>query len=336
MQKKVSVIIPVYNSEASLRRCLDSVCLQTYKNIEIICINDGSLDDSGRILDEFACSDNRLKIIHQSNSGAASARNVGLDIVSGEYIVMVDADDYIHQSMIEKMLNIAAETKCDLVLSGMLHIGGKKKNTVSLTNLCEGLQKVNPRSFFMDFAPGPVAKMYRTDVIQQFNIRFPYGIAMGEDAVFVARYMYHSEKLFVIKEPLYIHDSSDETSATSRFASGKHLLSVYAQTLALPSIIYDSFVCCGTGKQPLHKWVPCLLNMQLIENDWVMYCAPKSNEVQSELKKIAREQYKKLAGKLSWYERIYICVSRFPTLFRGKLMRLAGKIKNRIFVSKEI
>lgn len=331
MQKKVSVIIPVYNSEASLRRCLDSVCLQTYKNIEIICINDGSLDDSGRILDEFACSDNRLKIIHQSNSGAASARNVGLDIVSGEYIVMVDADDYIHQSMIEKMINIAERTNCDLVLSGMLHNGGKKKNTVSLTNLREGLQRVNPRSFFRDFAPGPVAKMYSTDIIRQFNIRFPYGIAMGEDAVFVARYMYHSETLFVIKEPLYIHDSSDVASATSRFASGKHLLSVYAQTLALPGIIYDSFVSSGAGKQPLHKWVPCLLNMQLIENDWVMYCAPKRNEVQGELKKIAREHYKKLAGKLSWCERIYICVSRIPTLFRGKLMRLAGKVKRMIF-----
>lgn len=327
MEKKVSVIIPVYNCEASIRRCLDSVCRQTYKNIEIICINDGSFDDSGRILDEIAFFDNRLKIIHQSNSGAAAARNAGLNIVSGEYILMVDADDYVHPSMIEKMIKIIEQTKCDLVLSGMLQVGCKKNNIVKLTNLRAGLQKVNPQSFFRDFSPAPFAKMYRTDVIHQFNIRFPHGIAMGEDAVFVANYMYHSENIFVIKEPLYIHDTSEAASATSRFVTGKHPFTVYAQTLALPSIIYETFVRSGDGKQPLNKWMLCLLKMQLTENDWVLYCAPKDKGVRSELEKLANVNYKSIANKLPFISRQIICVSHFFRLFKARLMRYAGRLK---------
>ena len=98
----ISVIIPVYNVEKYLRRCLDSVIAQTYQNLEIICVDDGSIDDSGKICDQYAVRDARIKVIHQENQGLSAARNRGLDAAEGEYIAFVDSDDYILEDMYKR------------------------------------------------------------------------------------------------------------------------------------------------------------------------------------------------------------------------------------------
>ncbi len=102
---KISVIIPVYNVEQYIEECLDSLLNQTYKNLEIICIDDGSTDRSGWICDQYVKKDSRIKVIHQKNSGAGAARNKGLDIASGDYIAFVDSDDYIEKNMYEELYN---------------------------------------------------------------------------------------------------------------------------------------------------------------------------------------------------------------------------------------
>lgn len=104
MENKISVIVPVYNVEAYLHRCVDSIINQTYQNIEIILVNDGSPDKSGKICDEYATKDRRIIVIHKINEGSSCARNAGLDIATGDYISFVDSDDYINVSMLEKML----------------------------------------------------------------------------------------------------------------------------------------------------------------------------------------------------------------------------------------
>lgn len=108
----VSVIIPVYNSEKYLSECLESVANQSYHNIEIILIDDGSHDNSGTICDEFAAKDERIKVIHKENGGVSSARNVGLAIMSGVYVTFVDSDDYIKNNMIEQMLSYQKKQRC--------------------------------------------------------------------------------------------------------------------------------------------------------------------------------------------------------------------------------
>lgn len=113
---KVSVIIPVYNTEKFLRKCLDSVCNQTLQDIEIICINDCSTDGSLEILREYAGKDNRIKLIELfENGGAAKARNIGIDIAHGEYIGFVDSDDFVDLDFYEKLYNKAVETGADAV-----------------------------------------------------------------------------------------------------------------------------------------------------------------------------------------------------------------------------
>ena len=112
---KVSVIIPVYNTERYLRRCLDSVCNQTLSDIEIICINDCSTDNSLDILKEYADKDKRIKIINfKENKGAAVARNTGIDIVNGEYIGFIDSDDFVDSDFYEKLYNTASENNSDI------------------------------------------------------------------------------------------------------------------------------------------------------------------------------------------------------------------------------
>ena len=100
----VSVVVPIYNTEKYLRNCLDSIIAQTNQNLEILLVDDGSTDSSGKIADSYAKKDTRIKVIHQKNTGLSSARNTGINHSSGEYLTFVDSDDYIATQMIEKML----------------------------------------------------------------------------------------------------------------------------------------------------------------------------------------------------------------------------------------
>ena len=111
---KVSIIVPIYNMEQYLNRCLESIINQTYENIEIILINDGSKDNSLEICKNYAKKDNRIMIIDQKNSGVSSARNSGLDKATGEYLAFVDPDDWIDKDGIEKMVDFALKHKCDI------------------------------------------------------------------------------------------------------------------------------------------------------------------------------------------------------------------------------
>lgn len=114
-EQLVSVIIPVYNVGRYLPQCFDSVTSQTYRNLEIIVIDDGSTDDSGSICDQYAEKDDRIRVIHTDNRGLASARNLGLENVSGEYISFIDSDDWIEPQTIEMFIRTALETEADIV-----------------------------------------------------------------------------------------------------------------------------------------------------------------------------------------------------------------------------
>ena len=114
MDSLVSVIVPVYKVEKYLSKCLDSIVNQTYKNLEIILVDDGSPDNSGKICDEYAQKDSRIKVIHKENGGLSSARNAGLDIATGEYIAFADSDDSVHLDFVEKLYRAIKEENADI------------------------------------------------------------------------------------------------------------------------------------------------------------------------------------------------------------------------------
>ena len=120
----ISIILPIFNVEQYLPKCLDSIANQTYKNFEVFLVDDGSTDGSGKICDEFSLKDKRFKTIHQANSGISAARNVGLALASGEYITFADGDDYLHPQMLETLLQTAKQTGCELSMVGCKRVYG--------------------------------------------------------------------------------------------------------------------------------------------------------------------------------------------------------------------
>lgn len=116
---KISIIIPVYNVQAYIDRCLNSVLMQTYSNFEVICIDDGSKDDSGKICDSFCAKDNRISVYHMENHGVSHARNCGLSLMQGAWFCFVDPDDWIEPNYIEKMYSLAKDKNCDIVACGI-------------------------------------------------------------------------------------------------------------------------------------------------------------------------------------------------------------------------
>ena len=117
----VSVIIPIYKAEPYLKKCLDSIAAQTYKNLEIILIDDGSPDNCGRICDEYAANDPRVKVIHKQNGGMSDARNTGLDNATGEYLTFIDSDDYVSENFVDTLLNALRDNDADMSVCSFVY-----------------------------------------------------------------------------------------------------------------------------------------------------------------------------------------------------------------------
>ena len=171
---KISIIVPVRNVAKWLRECMNSLINQSFKKIEIICIDDGSTDDSGKILDEYAQKDNRIKVIHKENGGVSSARNAGLDIATGEYIAFVDPDDYVHPKTYEYAYNYAKNDNVDILRFNYRPFNDGHDNfNVDDINLEDA--KVMPlleylKCHLMHYCWG---YLFKSNLIKNDNIRFP-------------------------------------------------------------------------------------------------------------------------------------------------------------------
>ena len=178
---KVSVIIPVYNAEQYLRQCLDSVVGQTLKDIEIICVDDGSQDNSVAILKEYAARDSRLRLIREKNRGAGAARNQGLREATGEYLSFLDADDFFEQDMLEKAVARAEEYDAQIVVfnSDQYHMDKRQFVPVPWVMVQEDIPPYMPFSYrqltgnvFLSFVGWAWDKLYRRDFVEAHGLRF--------------------------------------------------------------------------------------------------------------------------------------------------------------------
>ena len=205
---KVSVIIPVYNVEKYLRQCLDSVVNQTLKDIEIICVDDGATDNSGIILDEYAAKDNRVKVIHKQNGGYGKAMNVGIEHATGEYIGIVEPDDYIELNMFEVLYNTALKTKVDFVKSDFYlftedliqherPLAPSKSYYGKVIHAKEGEELFN-----MDM--NTWTGIYKTEYIKKNNIRYNETPgARYQDQGFWFQTLIFADSAYFINQPFY-------------------------------------------------------------------------------------------------------------------------------------
>lgn len=222
---KVSVVIPIYNVEKYLERCINSVVNQTYENIEIILVDDGSPDNCPAICDDWAKKDNRIKVIHKPNAGLGMARNTGIDNATGEYIFFFDSDDYVDETIVEKCVKSACETKSEIVIYGrkeLLEDGSvieKKINSDKSFYDAELIKKkLLPAMFTYDMGFGISAwgKMFSLETIKRNNLKFKSEREIiSEDAYFSLEIFSCVSGVSIINEGLYYYYKRENSLSRS-------------------------------------------------------------------------------------------------------------------------
>lgn len=213
MTPKVSVVLPVYNVEKYLERCINSIVEQTYTDIEIILVDDGSPDNSPEICDQYAQRDSRVKVLHKPNGGLSDARNAGLEIALGEFIMFIDSDDYVEPHMIESLINIIRNEESDVVIFGFFaDFVDCYEKLLSTRITCP----VNGHYIYSTFKDIPIDgdmvglfgyawnKLYTVDVIKSNNMKFTKNISLVEDILFNGPLLMKCEKITFVHEP-FVH-----------------------------------------------------------------------------------------------------------------------------------
>ena len=204
----ISIIIPVYNAEKYLRRCIDSVLSQSFTDFELILVDDGSKDKSPQICDEYASQDTRVRVIHKANGGVSAARNDGLDIAKGEYITFIDSDDWVEREYLETLSNYR---DYDIVFFShrMIYEDGyttefkfeaKEGDKQNIWEIVASLRKNAVGSNFYGYTWN---KMFRRDIIEKYKIRFIEGLRISEDEVYTLDYCTHAKSIKVLPLCLY-------------------------------------------------------------------------------------------------------------------------------------
>lgn len=218
----ISVIVPVYNAEKYLSTCIESILSQTYTNFELLLVDDGSTDNSGVICDEYAQKDNRIKVIHQENSGVSSARNAGLKICNGDYIQFIDSDDYIKSSFLEILYSAIMNDNSQIAVckATTVLIDGteKESNSKVIDNIC--LEKNEATVFlFNEMNNALWNKLISKDVIK--NIAFEEGRTFGEDPYFLVQILNNCDKVSFVPDELYYYRKNEGSITSTRFSEKK-------------------------------------------------------------------------------------------------------------------
>ncbi len=217
----ISVIIPAYNVEEYIEKCIYSILDQTYKNIEVIVINDGSTDNTGNLINNILGSNDRGIVIHKSNSGVSAARNSGIEVSSGEYLIFVDGDDFISPDLVEYMLHLVNSTKSDFCLSTSCFTMTGEKQTKK-----EFIKKIYSEDATVlllspDVMVGCWNKIYKRELIVNNKIWFSTELFYGEGLSFITRVSQISKSIGVGNRKVYYYRRNNENSATTKFDISK-------------------------------------------------------------------------------------------------------------------
>lgn len=232
MKPKISVIIPVYNSELYISECIDSLQHQSLNDIEIILINDGSSDDSGKICRAYANTDKRIKLIEQENRGVCEARNAGLNSACGEFVAFVDSDDWMHERGLELLLAAYENTGADLIVANMGFVDGSKIRTIRVFDKPftstdrEWINKYQVACIGYGYNPNPGTKfnitglgsmgnkLFKREILELNALRFdPYTLGIYEDNLFVLHYLEQCEKISYIDDTIYYYRKVSDSNS---------------------------------------------------------------------------------------------------------------------------
>jgi glycosyltransferase involved in cell wall biosynthesis len=204
---RLSIIVPVYNSEEYLRQCIDSILNQKFEDYELLLINDGSTDDSGNICNEYTERDKRVKVYNQENSGVSAARNIGLEHSTGEWITFVDSDDYLRTNY---FFDIENNKDADWILLNIeREMNSQPEVFLDFDNCYFEMNTFTERySLYPDF-PSPWGRFFKSEIIKTNNIRFNQGLKFGEDAVFNISYLQYCRIVYTSNSSSYVYRDTE-------------------------------------------------------------------------------------------------------------------------------
>lgn len=206
--QKISIIVPVYNVASYLSECINSLLNQTYKNFEIILVDDGSNDDSGMICDDYDSKYNNIKVVHQENAGLPAARNAGLKVATGEYIGFIDSDDYIDKDMYRILVEKIIETNADMAICNFQTFNCLGKNPIVKRYVDETITYSDTKcvDFYKCCLDSSCNRIYKADIIRKENIWFEdKKIVAQEDFWFLTRYLTFAKKIVTCENSLYLY-----------------------------------------------------------------------------------------------------------------------------------
>lgn len=235
---KISVIVPVYNSEKVIKRCVDSILKQTYSDFELILINDGSKDKSIDILKDYEKKDLRIRVIDNENNGVSETRNIGINEAKGDYIQFVDSDDYIDENMLKESLEQLEKNSVDIIMNG-IYLDIEKNGIVNSSTQTYEYKFANNNSEIVEnvltrlggtYINSPINKLYKLSIIKENNIYMNKEIDLGEDLLFNLEYLKHCNSIIFDNKCYYHYCMRAEENLTAKYRDNK---------LDLMKILYD-------------------------------------------------------------------------------------------------
>lgn len=280
----VSVIIPVYKVEKYLNKCIDSVLAQTYRDFELILVDDGSPDNCPKICDEYALKDNRIKVIHKENGGLSSARNAGIKVASGNYISFIDSDDTVRENFLERLVNGIENNDADLSATKLKKVF-EDSNLNANQNFSNETEIVTDKRFDYalteeKYAGFVTAMLFKRQIIANNNLLFDEEIFHGEDLPFTLEYLTHCKRVCFIDVGLYLYLIRGNSITTSVKFNKRHFTILRARERVLEIIKEHS----------PKKYNFCKLTylMQVIKQKYLLQPIKKQNQ----------EEYAQVKSKL--------------------------------------
>ena len=261
---KISVIVPVYNTEKYLRKTVDSLLNQTYKDLEILLIDDGSCDNSGKICEEYAQTDSRIKVVHQENQGLSAVRNRGIELATGEYLCFVDSDDFVETDTYEVFNNIIEKEKVDFI-NGGIRVFENNQEFIGVDYRIDPNRVINRAeiidylsNFKIQYASMVLSKVIRRDFLLAHNIRCISGLKIQEDFVFVLEMLLKADTIYFVDKYFYNYVKRTDSLTTKRYRKDiyKHFNTAYLKIKEL----YENASITGHEDQLIYYFSRYLLS----------------------------------------------------------------------------
>ncbi len=279
----LSIVVPVFNCEDYLNDCIQSILNQSYRDFELILVNDGSTDNSLNVCEKCYNEDKRIKIINQQNVGVSCARNRGIDVAQGDYIIFVDADDYIKENFFEKLMSCALKNNSELVISGFSVACGKVSNDTDILMKNAGLiGNLNLLGLMITMRKDRVREniwrcLFSKSLLQNHNIKFKENMKIAEDFLFFLQAANSAKNVYVLPEELYVY------RVNSQSVTAKFIISLHDDMVCVDDWISENV--CRNHPELLNGYQERLINTYLrsIQN----LCLPKTPYSLAERVKIA-------------------------------------------------